>query len=91
MPPQTRPTQPARTFADDLREIQDRQLISFREQPRGFSNDPKPVDVADNARIIELFHKTDYAGELLANGNILYDGVEMTPKRWKRERFKQAG
>ena len=58
----------------------------IHEPSRGFTNLPNPADVADTARIIELFHKTDYAGELLANGNILYDGVEMTPKRWKRER-----
>ena len=77
-------------FTRDYLNMQ-RDLATIHEPARGFSNLPKPADVADNARIIELFHKTDYAGELLANGNILYDGVEMTPKRWKRERFKQAG
>jgi hypothetical protein len=90
IPSQTRPPQPARTFADDLREIQDRQLISFREQPRGFSNDPKPADVAENARIIELFHKTPCSGELLPDGRIRYDNQDMTPKRWEIERFKQS-
>ncbi len=82
---------PARSFAQELAEVQGRQLAGIGEPSRGFTNLPNPADVADNARIIELFHKTDYAGELLDNGNILYDGVEMTPKRWKRERFKQAG
>ena len=84
------PAAPADDFARDLARMQ-RDLATIHEPTRGFSNLPTPADVADNARIIELFHKTSYAGELLANGNILYDGVEMTPKRWKRERFKQAG
>ena len=81
---------PADDFTRDFAKMQ-RDLATIHEPDRGFSDLPTPADVADNARIIELFHKTDYAGELLANGNILYDGVEMTPKRWKRERFKQAG
>ena len=87
---QITPVTPVDDFTRDYLNMQ-RDLATIHEPARGFSNLPTPADVADNARIIELFHKTDYAGELLANGNILYDGVEMTPKRWKRERFKQAG
>jgi hypothetical protein len=81
----------ARTFADDLAAIQGSQLASVPETYRGFSNTPRPADVAENARIIELFKKTPCSGELLPNGRIRYDNQDMTPRQWERERFKQAG
>jgi hypothetical protein len=86
---QLTPAPPVYDFARDFAKMQ-RDLTTMPEQTRGFSNTPKPADVAENARIIELFKKTPCSGELLPNGRIRYDNQDMTPKQWERERFKQA-
>ena len=80
---------PADEFARDFAKMQ-RDLSMIQEPARGFSNLPRPADVAENARIIELFKKTPCSGELLPNGRIRYDNQDMTPKRWEIERFKQS-
>jgi hypothetical protein len=86
---QLTPAQPADDFTRDYLNMQ-RDLATIHEPPRGFSNLPKPADVAENARIIALFHKTPHSGELLSNGKIRYDNRDFTPQQWEKERFKQA-
>ena len=86
---QLTPAAPVDDFARDFLKMQ-RDLAAIHEPARGFSNLPKPADVADNERIIALFHKTPHSGELLSNGLIRYDNQDMTPKRWEKERFRQS-
>jgi DNA-binding PadR family transcriptional regulator len=84
------PAAPTDDFTAAYNKMQ-RDLSTIHEPNREFSNLPNPADVADNARIIELFTKTSHSGELLPNGRIRYDNQDMTPKQWERERFKQSG
>jgi len=86
---QVTPAAPVDDFTRDYAKMQ-RDLATIHEPNREFNNLPKPADVAENARIIELFKKTPCSGELLPNGRIRYDNQDMTPKRWEIERFKQS-
>jgi hypothetical protein len=58
--------------------------------PSRFQNRPTARDAAAQAnrdRILKRFHDTEFAGELLPNGKILYDCREMSLEQWERERF----
>jgi hypothetical protein len=53
--------------------------------------DCRPAEPNPNReRILKLFHETPYAGDLLPNGNILYDCREMSLEQWERERFRTS-
>lgn len=86
------PATPTRTFADDLQAIQGRALATIHEPPRGFDNNPKPADVAETNRLIELFHKTDFAGRLLPDNRVEYggEGRIISLRQWEKERLGQS-
>ena len=48
------------------------------------------AEQANRDRILKRFHETEFAGELLPNGKILYDCREMTPEQWERARFRTS-
>jgi hypothetical protein len=83
---------PARSFAQELAEIQGSQLAGFGESSRGFDNRAKPADVEETNRLLALFHNTDFAGRLLPNNMVEYggEGRIISLRQWEKERLGQS-
>jgi len=88
---QLTPAPPADDFARDFLNMQ-RDLAAIHEPARGFDNRPKPADVAETNRLLELFRKTDFAGRLLPNNMVEYggEGRIISLRQWEKERLGQS-
>jgi hypothetical protein len=82
---------PARTFADDLRAVQDSKLAGIGEPSRTVRNLPKPADAADDARILARFNTVPFPGELQPDGKtVMFGGRLYSLKGWETAYFKQS-